>query len=334
MKKQFLFWIPLMTLMFYLTPHLLSSPDNKKMPTLLAKDYDLSLKGKKGDIDYYRMRTVYYHGNELGVIQNKDELIGSFKRKILETGQKSLVVRYIWKNVCTGYGAQPQEEITTWKPLSFAEGFTYELDFFDPDYFLSSIDIKGIPKTMEGMRFWVNIMDAHAQFELLRTEAHGGINQIRKIGDRVSSPEAHQAGGWDLPPLIMDSKFANGDYDTHFIGLSVVDGKMSAVLEYINSDSRLSSKMEMTSNLIFDQDGTSNFWGHIFVDLESGKLIRGDLYEYVVVLIKGIPQLSSMRIFERRYVEIIKITKDQFESEFPAKKQVDKGLQGDRKNYQ
>ena len=88
----------------------------------------------------------------------------------------------------------------------------------------------------------------------------------------------------------------------------------------------MSSKIEMSPKLIFDQDGTSNFWGHIFVDLESGKLIRGDLYEYVVVLIKGIPQLSLMRIFERRYVEIVKITKDQFESEFPAEKQVEKGL--------
>lgn len=333
MKKRFLFWIPLMTLVFYLTPYSLPSPDNQKIPTLLDKDYDLSLKGKKGDVDYYRMKTVYYHGNELGVIQNKDELIGSLKREILEAGQKSLVVRYTWKNLRAGFGAQPQEEITTWNPLSFAEGFTYEVDFLDPEYFLSSIDIKGIPKTMEGMRFWVNIMDAHAQFELLRTKAHGSISQIRKIGDRVTSPGAHQTGGWDLPPLITDSKFTNGDYDTQFVGLGIVDGKTSAVLEYINSDSRLSSKIEMTSKLILDQDGTSNFWGHIFVDLESGKLIRGDLYEYVVAQIKGVPHLSSMRVFERRYVEIVKITEDQFESESPAAKHVEQGLYGNRRDY-
>lgn len=333
MKKRFMFWIFLMTLVFYLTPHSLSSPDSQKMPTLLVKDYDLSLKGKKGDIDYYRMKTVYYHGDELGVIQNKDELIGSFKREILETSQKSLVVRYTWKNLRTGYGAQPQEEITTWKPLSFTEGFSYELDLFDPEYFLSSIDIKNIPKTMEGMRFWVNIMDAHAQFELLRTEVHGSISQIKKIGDRVTSPGAHQTGGWDLPSFITDSKFTNGDYDTQFVGLSVVDGKTSAVLEYINSDSRLSSKIEMTPKLIFDQDGTSNFWGHIFVDLESGKLTRGDLYEYVVALIKGVPHLSSMRVFERRYIEIARITKDQFGSESPAKNHVEQGLQRNRRDY-
>jgi len=318
MKRQQLYWIHTLLLLFTLTVSSLFSFDDQNIPELLSKDYDLSLKDKEGDVDYYRMKTVYYHGNALGIIQSRDELIGSFKREVLKTNQESFVARYTWKSLRAGHGTKSQEEITNWKLLSFAEGFTYELDLFDPG-FLSTFDIKNIPKTMEGMRYWVNIMDAHAQFELLRTETHGSISRIKKIGDRVATPGAHQTGGWDLPPLITESEFTNGDYDTLFSGISVVDGKTCAVLEYINSDSRLSSKMQMGPKMILKQDGTTNFWGHIFVDLKSGKLIRGDLYEYVVVLIEGLPLPEPLRSFERRYVEIEKITKDQFESKSPAK---------------
>jgi hypothetical protein len=259
------------------------------------------------------MKTIYYHGNHLGTMKDRDEVLGTFKRELLKASQESFVAKYTWKDVRMGHSPTIKEEITKWKPLPFAEGFTYETDLFGV-YFLETINTTDIPKTMEGMRFWVNIMDAHAQFELLRTETHGSISQIKKIGDRVSTPGAHTEGEWDFPPLVTDSTFANGDYDTIFTGLSLVDGKTCAVLEYINADSRLSSKMQMTPKMILKQDGTSNFWGRIFVDLESGKLIKGDLYEYVIVQIEGAPFSKPMRLFERRIVEIEKITKNEYEN--------------------
>ena len=268
MKKKCLFWISFMLILFTLTVHSLFPLDDQNIQELLTTGFDLSLKDKEGDMDYFRMKTIYYHGNELGIIQNRDELIGSFKREVLKVSSESFVARYTWKSLRSGHGAKTRGEITDWKLLSFAEGFTYELDLFDSG-FLSEFDVKNIPKTMEGMRFWVNIMDAHAQFELLRTETHGGISRIKSIGDRVVTPGAHQTGGWDLPPLITESEFTNGDYDTMFTGLSVVEGKTCAVLEYINSDSRLRSKMQMNPKMILKQDGTTNFWGHIFIDLKK-----------------------------------------------------------------
>lgn len=166
------------------------------------------------------------------------------------------------------------------------------------------------------MRFWVKIMDAHAQFELLRTESHGAIGKVKKIGDRITSPGAHQSGGWDLPPLITDSHFTNGGYETIFTGICLLKGKKCAVLEYINTDSTLSSKMQMNPDAVFETEGTSNFWGHLYVDLESGKLIKGDLYEYVVMHVKN-PEFfpQPMRIFERRLVEIWKIQEEEFQKD-------------------
>lgn len=281
----------------------------------LAREYDLSFKDKQGEVDYYKMRTVYYHGNSLGIIQNRDEYIASFKREVLKVDQDSHIVKFTWKNCKSGHSTKPQGEITEWKALAFSEGFTYQINFSDPNYFLSAVDTEPIPKTLVGMRFWVKIMDAHAQFEYLRTEPHGAISKVKKIGDRITSPGAYQSGGWDLPPLITDSHFTTGGYETIFTGICLLKGKKCAILEYINTDSTLGCKIQMNPNLVFDQEGTSNFWGHIYVDLESGKLIKGDLYEYVVVQIKN-PVLSQpMQLFERRLVEIWKIQEEEFKKD-------------------
>lgn len=314
MKNRCLFWSPIMFLLLTFAVLSFISCDSQNIQAHLAKDYDLSLNEQEGDIDYFRMRTIYNHGDQLGIMKDRDEVLGAFQREVLKSSRESFIVRCIWKDVRTGHSPSIKDKISDWKPLDFAEGFTYEIDLCKPEFVLSSVDHTDIPKNLVGMRFWVKLMDAHAQFELLRTETNGSISQIKKIGDRVSSPGAHQQGGWDFAPLITDSNFANGDYDTMFTGLSLVEGKMCAVLEYINADSKVSSKIHITPKMSFDQDGTSNFWGHIYVDLESGKLLKGDLYEYVVVLIEGPAFSGPMRLFERRLIEIEKITKEQFDN--------------------
>lgn len=67
------------------------------------------------------------------------------------------------------------------------------------------------------------------------------------------------------------------------MGIRMLDGKKCAVLEYISSESRLSNSTQITPKMIIEQEGTSNFWGHIFIDLETGSLVKGDLYEYAVI---------------------------------------------------
>jgi hypothetical protein len=316
MKNRSLFWFNCLFLLLISNSFVSISCNDQSLQTQLARDYDLSLSDREGDVDFFRMRTIYYHGNHLGIMKDRDEVWGDFQREVLKSSRESFIVKCTWKDVRLGHSPSLEDEITEWNPLSFAEGFSYEIDLCIPDFVLASVDHSKIPKTLVGMKFWVKLMDAHAQFELLRTETHGRISQIKKIGDKVSNPGAHQEGGWDFPPLVTDSNFANGDYDTMFTGLGMIDGKTCAVLEYINADSRLSSKMQVTPKMYFDQDGTSNFWGHIYVDLESGKLLKGDLYEYVIVQIKGPFLKDAMRLFERRIIEIEKITQEQFENPY------------------
>jgi len=277
----------------------------------LMKEYDLTFKDKKGDIDFYAMRSVYYHGNSIGITQNREEFLCSFQREVLKVTDDSLMVRYTWKKFEAGMGKGENEKITEWKTYSFSDGISYEIDLNCPNY-LDAVDYEPIPKTILGMKFVVNIMDAHAQFDLLRNENNGNISKLKKVGDRITVNDAHKSSSWDFPPLITESDFTNGDYETFFTGIGIVDGKKCAVLEYINTESKLKNKTQISPNMTMKMEGITNFWGHIYVDLESSKLIRGDLYEYVVVT--GTSSLTgTIRLCERRLVEIKKITREEFQ---------------------
>ncbi len=280
----------------------------------LTAEFDLSLEDAPGDVSYYKMKTVYYHGNSLGITQYRDELISSFKREVVKIEKGTHLVKFTWKGAKIGHGKKLQGEITNWKALPWAAGFTYLLDF-ENLRFPSQIDFSPIPSTLQGMKFMVNILDAHAQFELLRTESAGGISQIKRTGDKISNPGAGQSTGWDFKTFIQDSDFTNGDYDTMFTGIGMENGKKCAVLEYINTESRISNRTQVTPKMILEQEGTSNFWGHIFIDLETRELVKGDIYEYVVVHMTMPGQSQPMRLFERRLVEIWRISEEEFSDE-------------------
>ncbi|UCE41601.1 MAG: hypothetical protein JSV17_01015 [Candidatus Aminicenantes bacterium] len=280
----------------------------------LAAEYDLSLRETSGDVSYYKMRTVYYHGNSMGITHSIDELITSFKREAVKIEKSTHLVKFTWKAAKIGHQTKLQEKISNWKILPYADGFAYQLDFKHFD-FPGQIDFSPIPGTLQGMKFMVNILDAHAQFDLLRTESAGGISQIKKTGDKISNPGAGESTAWDFNTFIQDSDFTNGAYETMFTGICMVDGKKCAVLEYINTESRIKNKAQVTPKMTIEQEGTSNFWGRIFIDLETGSLIKGDLFEYVVMHATMPGQSQPMRLFERRLVEIWNISEEKYNEE-------------------
>lgn len=280
----------------------------------LAAEYDLSLKEASGDVSYYKMRTVYYHGNSLGITQSKDELISTFKREAVKIEKGTHQVRFTWKAAKIGHEKKPQEKVSNWKNLPYVAGYTYLLDF-ENLRFPSQIDFSSIPSTLQGMKFMVNILDAHAQFDLLRTESAGGISQIKRTGDKISNPGAGQSTAWDFNTFIQDSDFTNGEYDTMFTGICMANRKKCAILEYINTESRISSRTQMTPKMTIEQEGISNFWGHIYINLETGSLVKGDLYEYVVMHANMPGQNQPMRLFERRLIEIWRISEEEFNDE-------------------
>jgi hypothetical protein len=280
----------------------------------LNAEYDLSLREASGDVNYFKMRTVYYHGNSMGITQSREELITTFKREAVKIEKGTHQVKFSWKGAKIGHQTKRQEKIGDWITLPYANGFTYLLDFENLD-FPGQVDFSPIPSTIQDMKFMVNILDAHAQFDLLRTEAAGGISKIRKTGDRISNPGAGASTAWDFNTVIQDSDFTNGEYETMFAGICMIDEKKCGVLEYISTESRIKSKTRATPKMTVEQEGTSNFWGRMFIDLNTGGLVKGDLYEFVVMHVTMPGQSQPMRLFERRLVEIWSISKEEFNEE-------------------
>lgn len=277
----------------------------------LYAEYDLALKDKPGDISHYRMRTVYYHGNALGITYSTEILMAAFKREVKQIEEGVHLVEFTWNPAKIGMAKGLDENITDWKIMPYAEGFSYLINFAAPN-FPGGVDFSSLPNDLEGMKFMVNVLDAHAQFELLRTEPSGGISRIRKTGDRISNPGAGQGGPWDFNTFIQDSDFDNGEYETLFVGFGMADGRVCAVLEYINSESLIKNKTQVNPQMIMEQESTSNFWGHIYIDLETGKLLKGDLYEYVITHVKIPGQKEAMKLSERRLIEIQSINEEEF----------------------
>ena len=307
MKKHLILFMILLIVLLIVMGFLFG----QEIPTDLAAEYDLSLRETSGDVSYYKMRTVYDHGNSMGITQSREELITSFKRKAVKIEKGTYQVKFTWKEAKIGHQKRLQEKISNWKVLPFAAGFTYLLDF-ENLRFPSQIDFSPIPSTLQGMKFMVNILDAHAQFDLLRTESAGGISQIKKTGDKISNPGAGESTAWDFNTFIQDSDFTNGEYETMFTGICMVKEKKCGVLEYINTESRIKNSAQVTPKMIVKQEGTSNFWGRIFIDLETGDLVKGDLYEYVVMHATMPGQSQPMRLFERRLIEIWYISEEEY----------------------
>lgn len=71
--------------------------------------------------------------------------------------------------------------------------------------------------------------------------------------------------------------------------------------------------MNWSPDWTFDQRRTSNFGGHVYIDLESSKLAKGGLFGYVVIEMESKGLENSLLLFERRIFKIQKITKGEFE---------------------
>ena len=80
MKKHFILSFLAIGILFMATG--ISAGQEKSVD--LNAEYDLSLREASGDVNYFKMRTVYYHGNSMGITQSREELITTFKREAVK----------------------------------------------------------------------------------------------------------------------------------------------------------------------------------------------------------------------------------------------------------
>lgn len=110
-----------------------------------------------------------------------------------------------------------------------------------------------------------------------------GVQDLTRIGDIIVHEAAFSEPPVNLGSNVMEgSYFRNGRITLEFKGLSVVNGRQCALLEYDSGRSSFKMKMQPMPDLEVETAGGSHYSGDIHKDLESNWIQKATLSEWVV----------------------------------------------------
>lgn len=227
----------------------------------------------------YRVTTDYYNRDIFGNFFNKFRVRGTYTRG-LEGNQAS------WTDVHIAESMDPDAEFGDGAPLEFMEGFTYipdekmMLKESFPGFNIHSMYARNLVWDM--MAFEAFAWTYYDSLQLNKTFYATEMNQ--KID------------------LEGEGYFENKNVKLMWTGVSSMNDKLCAVIEFITMDNPLGIKNEQ-----FEMKGRSHYWGTIWVSLKSKHIERGVLHEDVVMEMKMSMQPTPQMINATREIAIEKL---------------------------
>lgn len=110
-----------------------------------------------------------------------------------------------------------------------------------------------------------------------------GIQDLTKIGQKIVHAAAFSEPPVNLGNNISEgSFFKNGEITLEFKGLSVVNGKHCALVEYDSGESSFKMIMKPMPNMEIQTVGSSHYKGDIYKDLATNWVQKVTLIEFVV----------------------------------------------------
>jgi hypothetical protein len=251
------------------------------MRPLFAQEYDLRPKYRKGERRYYRLVIVYKRLDPSGKIISQLEHRGDIERLVDSVRSDGKAYELItWRNVFTREKAEGKQDFGPYKAQPWVSGFSYLFSAEDSHQdFHWKYD--RFPKTREGYLSLMLTVDAHFEFDYLRSSFHGGIEKLRRIGDEVEAPDSQLTFSVDFPPVVPDSHLRKTNVYTKFLGLTQVNQEPCAILAHRQGPGEFSLSFAFDSNRVISTAITSSFWGNLIVRLADGSLVHGDFVEHV-----------------------------------------------------
>jgi hypothetical protein len=127
-------------------------------------------------------------------------------------------------------------------------------------------------------------IDFHSMSVFAEKTAVGkGVQDLKSIGQKI----IHVAS-FSQPPVNLGSQvaegsyFKNGEITLALKGLSLVNKKTCAILEYDSGESSFYMVIKPLSNMEVKTKGSSHYQGDIYKDLEGGWIQRATLHELVI----------------------------------------------------
>lgn len=128
-------------------------------------------------------------------------------------------------------------------------------------------------------------IDFHAITSVFSEKASGGkgIQDLTSIGQKIVHAAANSEAPVDLGENIeKGSVFKNGLVTLEFKGLSLVNGKECALIEYDSGESSFKMKMKPMPEMEVSTVGSSHYKGDIYKDLTGNWVQKASLSEMVV----------------------------------------------------
>jgi hypothetical protein len=110
-----------------------------------------------------------------------------------------------------------------------------------------------------------------------------GIEDLKKIGDRVlhGTSNTHAPLG-NVPGLSEGSEFVHGEVHLSWKGLSRIQNRPCAIVGFQTTDNRYRMVIKPVSTFSVVTEGKSRHAGDLYIDLESGWVLRAEMSETVV----------------------------------------------------
>jgi len=137
-----------------------------------------------------------------------------------------------------------------------------------------------------------------------KSVAEGGVQDLKKIGEKIV-----HAASFTQPPVNLGTQvaegsyFKNGEVTLAFKGLSLVNEKTCALLEYDSGESSFNMIVRPMPNMEVITKGSSHYWGDIYKDLGAGWIQKASLHE-MVVSETNVPGMNKINGVVERSIEI------------------------------
>lgn len=115
------------------------------------------------------------------------------------------------------------------------------------------------------------------------TTAGNGIQNLKKIGQKIVHVAAFSEPPVNLGDNIaVGSSFKNGEITLEFKGVSIMNGKSCALLEYDSGESSFKMIMKPMPDMEIRTVGSSHYFGDIYKDLATQWVQKATMTELVV----------------------------------------------------
>lgn len=246
----------------------------------LAATYDLTYRPKAGTSSFHCMDINYRRLGDGGRVASVDNWRGGFRRQVDAVADDGSVQETItWKHVGTRVQAADQP-FPEWTVLDWAHDFTYpfgaESDYSDFHWSYDSFPRDETTWPL-GWNVLLLTVDAHFEFDFLRSKRHGAIDRLTKVGDSLIVPDSDHPFWLGLPPIVDVPAFSKRNLRNTFLGLGRANGVDCGVVAF---GMDVSPFQVVIMGETFDT--SSIFRGTLHVNLEDGVLEHGEFDEFVI----------------------------------------------------